>query len=303
MYVNMSNALVRAAQGLDIHQKRLLMFALGKLDSKTKLKNTQVKTSEITVRINVADMMEKYSLDGKNAYSDTKKACDKLMKQSIRFFHKDTDGKRLETKMQWVGSATYKATGGWVEIEFYHKLFPMIFQLEEVFTSYKLERAAALRSVYSWRLFELLMQFKKTGFLSIKIDEFADAMEATKSMRYNFANMRQRIIEPAVAEIKKRDGLNLVWEPVKHGRKVTGLEFRFPVEQQKAIKFPKGTHKKVDAKKSKGVEFDGMSENQIRGEYDGLLRLVKADPEQTTTVGMLASKQQKERFKALGLDI
>lgn len=249
MYVNMSNTLIRAAQGLDIHEKRLLMFALGKMDSRK-----PVSMKEMVVRIPVKSMIDKYNLGSNHGYSDTKAACEGLMNRYIRFTHNDTDGKAIETRIQWVGRASYKENEGWVEIAFWHELFPMIFDLQSFFTSYKLERMGGLQSIYSWRLFELIQQFKRTGLLKIGIDEFAEAMEAKKSMRYNFANMRQRIIEPAVKEIREKDQLNLAWNTVTKGRKVTGLEFRFPVEQQKKIPLAGGSSKKAASRQTKATD-------------------------------------------------
>ena len=111
----------------------------------------------------------------------------------------------------------------------------MLFELKERFTTYKLDRVGGLRSVYSWRLFELLMQFKSTGQLTIDVDEFSQLMEAPKSIRANFANLRIKVIEPAVKEIREKDGLKVKWKPVKAGRRVQTLIFTFPREQQVAL--------------------------------------------------------------------
>ena len=39
-------------------------------------------------------------------------------------------------------------------------------------------------------------------------------------------------IEPAVKEIRQKDGLKVTWKPIKKGRTVVALEFKFPVEPQ-----------------------------------------------------------------------
>jgi len=44
----------------------------------------------------------------------------------------------------------------------------------------------------------------------------------------NFAQLRKRIIQPAVAELKAKDGMDIEWTPKKQGgRKITALEFVF----------------------------------------------------------------------------
>jgi plasmid replication initiation protein len=94
---------------------------------------------------------------------------------------------------------------------------PHLTLLRQQFTSYKLKQASALRSIYSWRLFELLMQFKTTGVLHIDIDEFFQAMEPPEKYHANFKDLRKRIIEPAVAELKAKDGMEIEWTPKKQG--------------------------------------------------------------------------------------
>lgn len=229
-YVSLSNELVRAAHGLTLTEKRVLMLAVSKLDSKAK------STPENLVsKITVLELVNEYGLDSKSAYKQAYDAVEHLMSRYIRFYHEG-----VETRMQWIGQANYRENEGLLELEFWHKLSPMLFELKNRFTSYKLNRAGVLRSVYSWRLFELIMQFKGTGLLTITIDEFNHALETPTSLRANFANLRSRVIEPAVKEIREKDGLAIHWEAIKAGRKVKALQFTFPVEQQLTL----NTHSK-----------------------------------------------------------
>lgn len=221
-YVSLSNELVRAAHGLTLTEKRVLMLAVSKLDNKAK------STPENLVsKITVLELVNEYGLDGKSAYKQAYDAVEHLMSRYIRFYHEG-----VETRMQWIGQANYRENEGLLELEFWHKLSPMLFELKNRFTSYKLNRAGVLRSVYSWRLFELIMQFKSTGLLTIMIDDFNHALETPTSLRANFANLRSRVIEPAVKEIREKDGLAIQWEAIKAGRKVKALKFTFPTEQQ-----------------------------------------------------------------------
>ncbi len=230
LYVSMSNELIRSAHGLTLGEKRLLMLAVSKLDSRK-----PATPQNMITRIDVSEFVREFKITPQTAYEEVKGAAEQLMNRYIRFFHNDKDGKEIETRMQWVGEANYKKSEGWVELAFWHRLSPMLFELKERFTTYKLDRVGGLRSVYSWRLFELLMQFKSTGQLKIDVDEFSQLMEAPKSIRANFANLRIKVIEPAVKEIREKDGLKVKWKPIKAGRKVQTLVFTFPREQQVAL--------------------------------------------------------------------
>lgn len=229
--VNMANELIRAAHGLTLMEKRLLMLAISKLDSRK-----PAIPQNMIVKVSVTDFIDEFGITAKSTYADVRNATEHLMDRYIRFY---SGNRKKETRMQWVGRATYEETAGTVELAFWHELSPMLFELKNHFTSYKLSRAGGLRSVYAWRLFELLMQFKGTGYLKISIEDFNKTMETPKSYNKDFSLLRKKCIEHAVTEIREKDGLKIKWEPTKTGRKVTALEFYFPVEQQTALPLSK----------------------------------------------------------------
>src|SRR5574337_911960 len=107
---------------------------------------------------------------------------------------------------------------------FSHEMTPHLFEIKKQsgFTRYYLKQTSALRSVYAWRLFELMMQFKKTGLLRINIEDFYYAMEAPLSCQKDFFNLKQRVIEPAVKELSEKNNMLIAWEcQKKGGRKIT----------------------------------------------------------------------------------
>lgn len=231
--VNISNALTRSAQSLTLAEKRLVMLAVSKLDS-----YKPATPENMAVKITAAEFSDEFGVSLNTAYDELQSAGKQLFHRYISFYGDDDKNNDLLTQMHWVGEAKYHQKEGWIELHFWHKLAPQLFELGGLFTSYRLSRTAALRSIYSWRIFELLMQFKKTGLLKITVEEFCHAVEAPPTFRVNFANLRIKVIEPAVKEIREKDGLAVTWEPVKAGRKVKALIFRFPLEHQTTLPLP-----------------------------------------------------------------
>lgn len=255
--VSIANELIKSAQGLNIGEKRLLMLAVSKLDSKAK-----PTIQGATVAISVSEMVEVFGLNPDSAYQEAKKAAEGIMKRQIRLKTNDVDSELI----QWVGKSKYNKGEGWILVEFYYGLFPHLFELKSHFTSYRLSRASGLRSVYSWRLFELLMQFKKTGLLNMPIEEFQHSLETPETYNADFSLLRARVIEPAVKEIREKDGLTVEWEAIKAGRKVKALKFTFPTEQQLSLvsepKPPKAA--KPENSSQKMDEFLSLSETKSR---------------------------------------
>ncbi len=225
-YVSMANELIKAAHNLTLMEKRVLMLAISKIDSKAKPNVNSL------VKLTVHEFVAEFGINEDSAYREIKKAVKGVRRRYARFFSIDTDGQPLEHDIDWTTRANYKDTEGWIEVSINGDLNPYLYELKSHFTTYKLSRASALRSIYSWRLFELLMQFKKTGLVNIGINEFNHSLEVPDTYKQDFSLLRMRVIEPAVKEIREKDGLLVEWEAIKAGRKVKALKFTFPTEQQ-----------------------------------------------------------------------
>ena len=227
-WVTMSNALTRAAHGLTLAEKRVIAWAVATLDSRQVLEPGEVPTT----RISALDYAKEFGVDADTAYTQLQAAAKSLFSRSVTFYepaHK-RKGKALQptkVQMHWVGEAKYQAGEGWVELAWWPKLLPHLTGLRKQFTSYQLQQANALRSVYSWRLLELLTRFQSTGVAEYTIEDFATSMEATPKQQADFAKLRTKMIEPAVKELTEKDGWLIQWEAIKAGRKVKAIRFTF----------------------------------------------------------------------------
>jgi len=231
-WVTMSNALTRAAHGLTLGEKRLVIAAVSKLDSRA------IKPGEApTTRITAEEYAKIAQCSMPTAYEALQGAAKTLYNRSITFYEAShrRNGKPLPptmVRMRWVGEAKYQIGEGWVELAWWPKLLPHLVGLKRQFTSYQLQQVGALRSTYSWKLLELLMRFKSTGWAEYTIEDFAASMEATEKQRADFGKIRTKIIEPAVKELIEKDGWLIKWEPIKAGRKVKAVRFEFERDPQ-----------------------------------------------------------------------
>lgn len=235
-WVSMSNAIVRSAQGLSLPEKQIIMLAISKLDSR----KFHGKDNLPRVKLKATEMIEAYGLDPSNAYKYLKQAGDNLYERSLVFREQAPDraksgrksGERV-MRCRWIGSQEYHDGEGWMELVFWPEIVPHLTALKGKFTEYQMKQVATLRSSFSWRLLELLMQFSgadkrnPSGTVVIEIEDFHHLMEAAESQRTNFGELRRRVIEPAIKELTVKDGWLIDFKPIKAGRKVAKLQFRF----------------------------------------------------------------------------
>jgi plasmid replication initiation protein len=222
--VTVRNALNMAAQGFKtINEKRIIMACIAKIDSATfdELHKRHV------VHLSVAEFAATFPAISKDeAYDLLRKTLPGLRKREFRREEKTPQGVKVHEDA-WISGTTYMDKKGWLELRFTPEATPFLLAIRGDFTSYVLKQASGLRSLHSWRLLELLMQYKDTGWRQVSIEDFGKALEVNPGYLKNFANMRRRVIEPAIKELTEKDGWLIEWEPIKEGAKVTQLRFTF----------------------------------------------------------------------------
>jgi plasmid replication initiation protein len=221
--VTMHNALISASHGLNLSEKRLVSMAVAKLSPKAAA--LPIKP----IRILATDYAEQFGLDPTTAYEQLRDAQEHLFNRYIRHLeYYGRNGQKVEVvKMRWITSVHYRDGEGEIAMAFNPQIAPLLVQLKKHFTSYQLSKAAALRSTYSWRLFENLERFRETGVWEVDTDHFHTIMETPKSYRRNFNDTRRFVIDPAISELAAKTNITAEVEPIRKGRKIARLRFTF----------------------------------------------------------------------------
>lgn len=243
--VTIKNELVRRIQRMKLSEKRLLALAIAKCNPKAKiLKDKAMRLDPMTgtapgwtIRVTAQEFVEAYPhIEPKHAYSELKQAAENLFECKVEWDEEVIERRQKTTKrhsVRWIYETVDTTTSGWVDLKFSPSIAPYLLGIESEFTKYKLKLAADLRSIYSWRLLEIIAQYRDTGFVSIGYDDFCQAVGAPDSCVKDSGQLRRRVIEPAIKELREKNGLALEWEPIKPaGRKVTGFRFKFNPDPQ-----------------------------------------------------------------------
>lgn len=229
--VTMHNSLINASHGLNLGEKRLVSMAVARLSPKA------AALPGKPIKILAVDFAEQFGVDDVTAYEQLRAAQENLFQRYITHMeYFGQNGQRVRvSKMRWVSSIHYEKGAGEVALAFAPEIAPLLVQLKKHFTSYQLSKAAALRSTYSWRLFENLERFRETGVWEVDIERFHTIMETPKSYRANFAQCRRWVIDPAISELAAQTNITAEVEPIKRGRKVARLRFTFENASQMAL--------------------------------------------------------------------
>lgn len=217
--VTKSNALIQAAYKLKLNEQRLLLAVIARIDSRIPMRS-------YTFTITAREFAEIFDMEMQSAYEALQDASDTLFERDIRTF----DG-HSKSRFRWVDKVSYIPGESRVELTFTTHVVPYLSKLHENLTSYGLHQVANLKSTYSIRLFEMLAQFRKTGWLQIPVDDFRERLMLADAYK-RFDNLRARVIQPAVNELQEKSNLTISWKPIREGRKVASLLFEFHEDEQ-----------------------------------------------------------------------
>lgn len=173
-----------------------------------------------------------------------------------------------------ITSARYEKGKRKLQLEIDRKIIPFLFNLKNNYTTYQLKNAVILNSKYSKRIYEMLAQFKDTGWFVVTIRELKERLELinqqTGQEKFSrYALFKKRVLEIAQQELKNHTDLYFTYKAEKNDRKYTKLLFKIIPNLQP------GRSNKLSTKRSNypnpGLNEDVLSQYKlISGELNWL---------------------------------
>ena len=169
------------------------------------------------------EFSEVFNTDIDNSYKSLHKACKKLMKTSILL-------EKIELNEIWeinvCSTAKYNKKEGRITVEFTDRIMPYLSQVKQKFVLYNLKEIANFGSLYTTRLYELIQEFKDTGYMIKSVVQLREAFAVGNDFK-KYNDFKKRTFEHACQEINDNYKLNLGFEEIKEGRKVVAVKFVF----------------------------------------------------------------------------
>ena len=214
-----SNALINARYDMTAFQKKILLYIIAKIQPDDK--DFQDYT------INVKDFVEDANYKSKMLYDKLRKDTKALISKVYEI--EEPDG-LLQVSI--LAKAKYMKNKGQINVSFAPDLKPYLLQLKEQFTSTPLRYLLNFKSVHSIRIYEMLQQFKSTGFFVIGIEDLKYRLSLEDKYQ-TYTLFKRRVIEQAQKELQYSD-MAFEFKEVKQGRKITRIEFRIkPIHEIK----------------------------------------------------------------------
>lgn len=182
-------------------------------------------TTDTPLRIDALRYADVFDTTRQNAYIRMKEAEETLFNRRFSFF--DEDGKLV--KSRWISQVKYLDNEGAIEIVFTPAVVQGISRIngvKEFFTQYLLSQTSQLKSVYSTRLYELLIQWKNTAKTPIfEIQDFRAQLGLDINEYKLMSDFKKRVLDLAVSDINEKTDIKITYQQYKKGRSITGFSF------------------------------------------------------------------------------
>jgi plasmid replication initiation protein len=169
------------------------------------------------------EFSEVFNTDIDNSYKSLHKACKKLMKTSILL-------EKIELNEIWeinvCSTAKYNKKEGRITVEFTDRIMPYLSQVKQKFVLYNLKEIANFGSLYTTRLYELIQEFKDTGYMIKSVTQLREIFAVGNSFKL-YGDFKRYTFEHACQEINDNYKMNLGFEEIKEGRKIIAVKFVF----------------------------------------------------------------------------
>lgn len=144
-------------------------------------------------------------------------------------------------------------------VVFHEKVVPLLSDLKASFTQFILSDVADFNSIYSYRIYQLMMRYKSTGYVNISLYDLRFMLMLIDKYPLT-ADLKKRVIDTAIDEINEKSPYKASYKLVKKGRKYSHLEIKFKEdlkEKTKAISLVR------DPNNGDLFTIDGLSDKQI----------------------------------------
>jgi plasmid replication initiation protein len=213
--VRKDNRIITACYKLTLNEQRLVLTAIAKIPFDEKIPDE--------VEITAQEFLALFPDVGEsNVYKYMDEAVDALANKWIII-----ENPIKTKKFRWIDlKTTYHKGSARIGFAFSRHIIPYLEQLKEQFTRYRLGDIANLKSIYSIRLYEMLMQFQNTTIVVVDLDKFKERL-GIQNKYSDYKNLRKRVIEPAVSELNQKSHLNITFKSHREGRSIKKLQFFF----------------------------------------------------------------------------
>ncbi len=158
------------------------------------------------------------------------KELEHIYDKMLNLTYTERSGRNFEKFVLFTG---YKVNvdEGYLSISINEDLKHILNKITSDFTKFELQELTHLKSTYAKNMMRLLKQYKHTGYLKMRLEDFRERLDVPRSYQMN--DITKRVLKPIINELSSIfPDLNINKIKAKKGRKIEWLEFTFEPEKR-----------------------------------------------------------------------
>ena len=173
--------------------------------------------------LSAKEFSQVFNADISNSYRILKQLIKKLRKINIRI---ESNEEGRYSRINICSKSTYSEDNEHITIKFNEEIMPYLDQVKEKFILCNLKAKGKFGSLYTTRMYELIQEFKETGWMLKSIDQLRELFFVGEKFKPYF-DFKKHTFSHACQEINKYYKLDLRFEEIKEGKKIVAVKFLF----------------------------------------------------------------------------
>jgi plasmid replication initiation protein len=220
--ISIDNKIIHASYKVTLNELRLILLAFSQINPIDKNNESKIVT------ISASQYSSWFGGNKDEVYRDMKEALDLLFKRCLKVICNSY----IKTDIRWIDLKSVIDSTQSIELRFNPEINDFLRNLRNGFTSYQLSNVCRMKSVFSIRLYQMLMQWKSTREITITVENLRFALDIPLKGYPKFGNIKQKIIDPARLEINDVSDVIADYLLIKKGKFVHAIKFTFEFKKE-----------------------------------------------------------------------
>jgi len=210
--VYQSNSICCAEYALTLGEQRIIFLAISKTNKGDRLPRVHT--------IKAKEYSEQYGVSERETYDQLRRSSKTLFDKKINI-----NSSEVEIDQRWITRRALYRSGD-IEFSLAPEIIDQLEDLRREYTQYELEKISGMTSPNAIRIFSMMMQFKKTGWVELSISKLRGRLRL-KNKYKQYGAFKYNVITPAVKQIILFANYDVQIKEIKTRRKVDKIRITF----------------------------------------------------------------------------
>jgi plasmid replication initiation protein len=215
-----SNDLIHAKYTFTLWQKRVFTYMISQINMED--------TDFLVQRMYVKELMDFFKVKNKDDYNVIQRIPEQLYEMSMKMPYTSEKGhkrwREIRILSQFTRPEDKEPDNAYIELKFNDDLKPHLLELKRLFSQYDIRNIIHLRSVYSFKLYELIKSNEYLGKWEISLSDLKEMLDVEDKYKH-YGSFKLKILNQAQKDLTECCDVTFTYEEKAIRKRVERLTF------------------------------------------------------------------------------